>query len=148
MYISGVKLPNRTICFIGFHDGSPKRTSHATHLNLWPKFRNFHIITLAFNSMFKMNPEEFIIKTGLIINAFAITDDVFDRVDAEYLVLDIDGILVPFYLEEYRFRPMVSMSGLTARMRFMMASVFRASEVPVMFGSVSKPAAAGSVTAE
>ena len=43
---------------------------------------------------------------------------------------------------------MVVMSGLTARMRFMMASVFRASEVPVMFGSVSKPAAAGSVTAE
>ena len=35
---------------------------------------------------------------------FAITDDVFDRVDAEYLVLDIDGILVPFYLEEYRFK--------------------------------------------
>ena len=35
---------------------------------------------------------------------FAITDDVFDRVDAEYLVLDIDGILVPFYLEEYRLR--------------------------------------------
>lgn len=35
---------------------------------------------------------------------FAITDDVFDRVDADYLVLDIDGILVPFYLEEYRFK--------------------------------------------
>ena len=35
---------------------------------------------------------------------FAITDDVFDRVDAEYLILDIDGILVPFYLEEYRFK--------------------------------------------
>ena len=35
---------------------------------------------------------------------FAITDDVFDRVDAEYLVLDIDGILVPFYMEEYRFK--------------------------------------------
>ena len=35
---------------------------------------------------------------------FAITDDVFDRVDAEFLVLDIDGILVPFYLEEYRFK--------------------------------------------
>ena len=33
--------------------------------------------------------------------SFAITDDVFDRVDAEYLVLDIDGILVPFYMEEY-----------------------------------------------
>lgn len=35
---------------------------------------------------------------------FAITDDVFDRVDADYLVLDIDSILVPFYLEEYRFK--------------------------------------------
>lgn len=35
---------------------------------------------------------------------FAITDDVFDRVDADYLVLDIDGILVPFFLEEYRFK--------------------------------------------
>lgn len=35
---------------------------------------------------------------------FAITDDVFDRVDADYLVLDIDGIFVPFYLEEYRFK--------------------------------------------
>lgn len=32
------------------------------------------------------------------------TDDVFDRVDADYLVLDIDGILVPFFMEEYRFR--------------------------------------------
>ena len=31
-------------------------------------------------------------------------DDVFDRVDAEYLVLDVDGILVPFFMEEYRFR--------------------------------------------
>ena len=35
---------------------------------------------------------------------FAISDDVFDRVDADYLVLDIDGILVPFYIEEYRFK--------------------------------------------
>ena len=35
---------------------------------------------------------------------FAITDDVFDRVDADYLILDIDGILVPFFLEEYRFK--------------------------------------------
>lgn len=31
-------------------------------------------------------------------------DDVFDRVDADYLVLDMDGILVPFFMEEYRFR--------------------------------------------
>jgi len=33
-----------------------------------------------------------------------IDDDVFDRVDAEYLVLRIDGILVPFFMEEYRFK--------------------------------------------
>lgn len=32
------------------------------------------------------------------------SDDVFDRVDAEYLVLEVDGILVPFFMEEYRFR--------------------------------------------
>ena len=31
-------------------------------------------------------------------------DDIFDRVDADYLVLNVDGILVPFYMEEYRFR--------------------------------------------
>ena len=36
--------------------------------------------------------------------SFHFDDDIFDRVDAEYLILDIDGILVPFYLEEYRFR--------------------------------------------
>ena len=33
-----------------------------------------------------------------------ITDDVFDRVDADYIVLEVDGILVPFFIEEYRFR--------------------------------------------
>lgn len=33
-----------------------------------------------------------------------IDDDVFDRVDAEYLVLKLDGILVPFFMEEYRFK--------------------------------------------
>ena len=36
--------------------------------------------------------------------SFQFNDDIFDRVDAEYLVLDIDGILVPFFMEEYRFR--------------------------------------------
>lgn len=36
--------------------------------------------------------------------SFQFTDDIFDSVDAEYLVLDIDGILVPFFMEEYRFR--------------------------------------------
>lgn len=36
--------------------------------------------------------------------SFLIDDDVFERVDADYLVLDIDGILVPFFIEEYRFK--------------------------------------------
>lgn len=36
--------------------------------------------------------------------SFMFSDDVFDRTDADYLVLDIDGILVPFFISEYRFR--------------------------------------------
>jgi 16S rRNA processing protein RimM len=36
--------------------------------------------------------------------SFLFDDDVFDRVDAEYLILDMDGILVPFFIEEYRFK--------------------------------------------
>jgi len=35
---------------------------------------------------------------------FNFDDDVFDRVDADYLVIEVDGILVPFFFEEYRFR--------------------------------------------
>lgn len=36
--------------------------------------------------------------------SFLFDDDVFDRTDTAYLILDIDGILVPFFMEEYRFR--------------------------------------------
>ena len=36
--------------------------------------------------------------------SFQFEDDIFDRVEADYLVLEIDGILVPFFMEEYRFR--------------------------------------------
>jgi 16S rRNA processing protein RimM len=36
--------------------------------------------------------------------SFQFDDGIFDRVDADYLVLDIDSILVPFFMEEYRFR--------------------------------------------
>jgi 16S rRNA processing protein RimM len=36
--------------------------------------------------------------------SFLFDDDVFDRVDADYLILEIDGILVPFFIEEYRFK--------------------------------------------
>ncbi|WP_028909304.1 ribosome maturation factor RimM [Prevotella sp. AGR2160] len=35
---------------------------------------------------------------------FNFDDDVFDRTDADYLILDVDGILVPFFMEEYRFK--------------------------------------------
>lgn len=35
---------------------------------------------------------------------FQFDDDVFDRTEADYIVLDLDGILVPFFFEEYRFR--------------------------------------------
>ena len=41
------------------------------------------------------------------------SDDVFDRVDADYLVLMVDGILVPFFFEEYRFK-----NGETALVKF------------------------------
>lgn len=36
--------------------------------------------------------------------SFHFDDDVFDRVDADYLFLEIDGLLVPFFFDEYRFR--------------------------------------------
>ena len=36
--------------------------------------------------------------------SFTFNDDIFDRVECDYLVLLLDGILVPFFIEEYRFR--------------------------------------------
>ena len=36
--------------------------------------------------------------------SFLFDDDVFDRTNADYLILEIDGILVPFFIEEYRFK--------------------------------------------
>ena len=33
-----------------------------------------------------------------------VDDDVFDRAEADSLVLELDGILVPFFMEEYRFK--------------------------------------------
>jgi len=35
---------------------------------------------------------------------FGFTSDVFDRTESPYWVLEIDGILVPFFVESYRFR--------------------------------------------
>lgn len=36
--------------------------------------------------------------------SFYFEDDIFDCTDADYLILEVDGILVPFFFEEYRFR--------------------------------------------
>lgn len=36
--------------------------------------------------------------------SFQFDDDIFDRADADFLILELDGILVPFFIEEYRFR--------------------------------------------
>ena len=36
--------------------------------------------------------------------SFTFVDDIFDRVDCDYFICLLDGILVPFFLEEYRFR--------------------------------------------
>ena len=41
------------------------------------------------------------------------TDDVWNRAESEYLILRVDGILVPFFMEEYRFR-----SDTTALIKF------------------------------
>jgi len=35
---------------------------------------------------------------------FGFTSDVFDRTDSPYWVLEMDGILVPFFVESYRFK--------------------------------------------
>ena len=35
---------------------------------------------------------------------FTFTDDIFDRVGCDYLICLLDGIFVPFFIEEYRFR--------------------------------------------
>lgn len=35
---------------------------------------------------------------------FTFDNDIFDRVDCPYLICKIEGILVPFFIEEYRFR--------------------------------------------
>lgn len=41
-------------------------------------------------------------------------DDIFDRVDCPYLICEVDGIPVPFFMEEYRFK-----SDSSALIKFM-----------------------------
>lgn len=45
--------------------------------------------------------------------AFNFTSDIFDRCECAYLICGIDGILVPFFIEEYRFK-----SDTTALIKF------------------------------
>lgn len=67
-----------------------------------------------------IRPEE-VYKIGTITRTHGVkgevslsfTDDVWDRADADYLILNVDGILVPFFMEEYRFR-----SDSTALVKF------------------------------
>ena len=35
---------------------------------------------------------------------FQFTNDIWERADCDYLICEVDGILVPFFIEEYRFR--------------------------------------------
>ena len=59
-----------------------------------------------------MIKEEDVYKIGRLVKthgvrgeiSFLFDDDVFDRTDADYLILRVDGILVPFFIEEYRFK--------------------------------------------
>lgn len=44
---------------------------------------------------------------------FQFTDDVWDTTDSDYLICEVDGILVPFFIDEYRFR-----SDTTALVKF------------------------------
>ena len=45
---------------------------------------------------------------------FTFTNDIFDRTEAPYWVMEMDGIPVPFFLESYRFR-----SDTTALVKFL-----------------------------
>ena len=45
--------------------------------------------------------------------SMSFTDDVWDRVEADYLFLMVDGLPVPFFLDEWRFR-----NDTTALIRF------------------------------
>jgi len=45
--------------------------------------------------------------------AFSFTTDIFDREEVPYFIFEIEGILVPFFLEEYRFK-----SNTTALLKF------------------------------
>ncbi len=67
-----------------------------------------------------IKPQE-VIKIGKVTKTHGVSgelsctfiNDIFGEDDAPYLVADIDGILVPFFIEEYRFK-----SDVTALIKF------------------------------
>lgn len=68
-----------------------------------------------------MIKKEYVYKIGILGKPHGVhgelqmqfSDDIFDRTEATYLILDIEGILVPFFMKEYRFR-----SDTTVLMKF------------------------------
>jgi 16S rRNA processing protein RimM len=74
--------------------------------------------------------------------SFTFTDDIFDRADGDYLVCLLDGIFVPFFIEEYRFRSdstaLVKLEGVDSSER---ARMFTNVEVyfPVKYAGEVKP---------
>ena len=74
--------------------------------------------------------------------SFTFTDDIFDRVDCDYLICLLDGIFVPFFIEEYRFRSdstaLVKLEGVDSAER---ARMFTNIEVyfPVEFVDEAEP---------
>lgn len=57
-----------------------------------------------------------------------VDDDIFDRVDCPYLICDVDGLLVPFFIEEYRFK-----TGSTALIKF--ADIDSSEKAQILIGS-------------
>lgn len=74
--------------------------------------------------------------------SFTFTDDIFDRVECDYLVCLLDGIFVPFFIEEYRFRSdstaLVKLEGMDTAEK---ARMFTNVEVyfPVKFAEEAEP---------
>lgn len=74
--------------------------------------------------------------------SFTFTDDIFDRVDCDCLICLLDGIFVPFFIEEYRFRSdstaLVKLEGVDTAER---ARMFTNTEVyfPVAYVDQAEP---------
>ena len=58
--------------------------------------------------------------------SFAFENDIFDRVDCPYLICRIDGIFVPFFVDEYRFKgsetALITFEGVDSEEKAMLMS--------------------------